>query len=119
MPLLSSLLGLKGSVDVISEDNGPFFFQFGDPKDKDEVLLNGPWFVAGRLQVLRPWRPKLETENTLLSTIPIWIKLFGLPKHFWTPNGISYVASAIGRPLHMDEATENRSRLSFAKQGLC
>lgn len=33
----------------------------------------------------------------------------------WNEDGLSYVASAVGVPLHADSLTENCQRLSYAK----
>lgn len=55
----------------------------------------------------------LTKEN--LSTIPIWVHFSNIPLEFWTEKGLSYIASAIGKPLHADRWTEKGQRLSFAK----
>lgn len=34
---------------------------------------------------------------------------------FWTPSGLSYAASGIGKPLYADKVTEERKRLGFAR----
>jgi hypothetical protein len=34
---------------------------------------------------------------------------------FWTPSGLSYAASGIGKPLYADKVMEERKRLGFAR----
>ncbi|XP_044489108.1 uncharacterized protein LOC123213699 [Mangifera indica] len=41
--------------------------------------------------------------------------MYGIPLEFWTPKGLSYIASAIGNPLYMDSITEKGIRLEYAR----
>ncbi|XP_031270862.1 uncharacterized protein LOC116129253 [Pistacia vera] len=50
-----------------------------------------------------------------ICQVLVWIKLYVVPLEYWTPTGLSYVASAIGRPLYMDSITLVGNRLDFAK----
>ncbi|GAV66802.1 DUF4283 domain-containing protein [Cephalotus follicularis] len=49
------------------------------------------------------------------KTIPIWVKLTRIPVQYWTKLGLSYIASVLGKPLHMDANTTKRHALSFAR----
>ncbi|KAK4381825.1 hypothetical protein Sango_2931200 [Sesamum angolense] len=46
---------------------------------------------------------------------PVWIKLRHLPVELWTTEGLSTVASGIGRPLYPDAITRACTRLDFAR----
>ncbi|KAF7144472.1 hypothetical protein RHSIM_Rhsim04G0088500 [Rhododendron simsii] len=50
-----------------------------------------------------------------MSRLPIWIQLYNVPLQYWTAAGLSYIASAIGKPLYADEMTESTRRISYAK----
>ncbi|XP_044510172.1 uncharacterized protein LOC123228789 [Mangifera indica] len=41
--------------------------------------------------------------------------LYGIPLEYWSPKGLSYIASAIGNPLYADSITEGGTRLDFAR----
>ncbi|KAL2250235.1 UNVERIFIED_CONTAM: hypothetical protein Sindi_2497200 [Sesamum indicum] len=47
--------------------------------------------------------------------VPIWIKLRHLPMEYWTTDGLSTVASGVGRPLYPDAITRACTRLDFAR----
>ncbi|KAL2246082.1 UNVERIFIED_CONTAM: hypothetical protein Sindi_2876400 [Sesamum indicum] len=47
--------------------------------------------------------------------VPIWIKLRHLPMEYWTIDGLSTVASGVGRPLYPDAITRACTRLDFAR----
>ncbi|KAL0401927.1 UNVERIFIED_CONTAM: hypothetical protein Slati_4222600 [Sesamum latifolium] len=47
--------------------------------------------------------------------VPVWIKLRHLPVELWTTEGLSTVASGIGKPLYPDAITRACTRLDFAR----
>ncbi|XP_011101715.1 uncharacterized protein LOC105179777 [Sesamum indicum] len=49
------------------------------------------------------------------TQIPIWIKLRHLPMEYWTMEGLSTVASVVGKPLYPDAITRACTRLDFAR----
>ncbi|GAA0183483.1 hypothetical protein LIER_42414 [Lithospermum erythrorhizon] len=42
-------------------------------------------------------------------------KFFDVPLRYWTPSGLSKIASKLGRPLYTDQFTCERSRASYAR----
>ncbi|PKI45194.1 hypothetical protein CRG98_034415 [Punica granatum] len=50
-----------------------------------------------------------------MRKMPIWVQLRKIHLQYFHPKGISYLASAVGKPLFMDRATALRSRLEYAK----
>ncbi|KAF9597748.1 hypothetical protein IFM89_021235 [Coptis chinensis] len=56
-----------------------------------------------------------KLEKSSIKTTPVWVKPMNLPKQLWTDDGLDYVASLIGNPMCMDQATKLRQRLNFAK----
>ncbi|KAE9445459.1 hypothetical protein C3L33_22645, partial [Rhododendron williamsianum] len=104
-----------GLVDVLSNDKGFYFFQFGSEGACREIVESGPWHFGGRLMVLQIWHPDIEYEKEGLTKLPIWIQLYNVPLQYWTAEGLSYLASSVGKPLYADEMTETAKRISYAK----
>ena len=50
-----------------------------------------------------------------LSKIPIWVQFYNVPLDYWTEEGLSYIARAVGKPLYADTMTVSCKRLSFAR----
>lgn len=48
-----------GLSDVLSNDEGFFFFQFGVSGAYRKIVEAGPWHFGGRLMVLQQWSPDL------------------------------------------------------------
>ena len=75
----------------------------------------GPWYIAGRPFVIRRWQPGMKMLNIQLTSLPIWVKFYNISLEYWTNTCLGCIASAVGKPLHLDSPTENWSRLSFAR----
>ena len=107
--------GKQGLVDTLATESGVYFFKFSNSDARDLVLEGGPWYIAGRPIILRQWKPNLKLDSQGVKSIPIWVNLFNIPLEYWNPEGISYIASFIGKPIHVDRVTSSGRRISFAR----
>ncbi|GAV88568.1 DUF4283 domain-containing protein, partial [Cephalotus follicularis] len=94
---------------------GAFLVKFENGQARDWVLDNGPWDVWGYHLALRPWSKSMACSLEDCKSIPVWVKLKNVPVFYWNKVGLSYIASVIGRPLHMAASTTNRYALTFAR----
>ncbi|KAL2251358.1 UNVERIFIED_CONTAM: hypothetical protein Sindi_2258100 [Sesamum indicum] len=101
--------------DVTATANGFFFFQFKSVIDMEEVIEGGPWFFQGQPIVLQKWEPGMAMRKLKHTQVPVWIKLRHLPMELWTTEGLSTVASGVGKPLYPDAITRACMRLDFAR----
>ena len=101
--------------EVSATANGFFFFQFKSVIDMDEVIEGGPWLFQGQPIVLQKWEPGMAMRKLKHTQAPVWIKLRHLPMEFWTTDGLSTVASGVGKPLYPDVITRACTRLDFAR----
>ncbi|KAF5204479.1 hypothetical protein FRX31_005935 [Thalictrum thalictroides] len=68
-------------------------------------------FVGKRL----PYPMVKAAEPNLISSIPIWVKFEDVPKSLWSEDGLGFSASLLGKPVCLDDATANKTRLKFSK----
>lgn len=54
-------------------------------------------------------------QRDSFRTIPLWIKLFGIPSAHWTEEDINEIASTIGVPLKTDLVTRRAQFAKFAR----
>ncbi|KAL2235455.1 UNVERIFIED_CONTAM: hypothetical protein Sindi_1277700 [Sesamum indicum] len=101
--------------EVIATANGFFFFQFKTLIDMEDVIEGGPWLFQGQPIVLQKWKLGMAMRKLQHKHVPIWIKLRHLPMEYWTIDGLSTVASGVGRPLYPDAITRACTRLDFAR----
>ena len=109
------LWGKFGLREVLSSDVGFYFFRFDTYDDACKVMERAPWHMANRPLVLKHWKPNLSLTKEDCSKVPVWVRLHNVPLEYWSSNGLSFVASAIGYPLHADHVTLSRKRLSYAR----
>lgn len=104
-------------MEVILHESGFFFFRFCSNQARRAVLDEGSWLFAGRPFILQLWHPKLVLTKDRKSAL---VKIHNIPVEFWSANGFSHVASAVGKALHADVPTENRNmkRISYAREGM-
>ena len=119
-PVVSSIakkLWIKeGIQDVIAQENGFIFFLFSSAEGMEAILDRGPWFIAGRYLVLKKWERNLNlSAEASVTKVPVWALLYNVSVQLWTPKGLSYIASALGKPLFADSTTVARKRLNYAR----
>ncbi|GAV92824.1 DUF4283 domain-containing protein/zf-CCHC_4 domain-containing protein, partial [Cephalotus follicularis] len=95
--------------------NGVFLIKFDNGQARNWVLNNGPWDVWGFHLALRIWSKDMSLSLDDCKAIPVWVKLKSVPVQYWNKEGLSYIASVLGRPLHMDANTTNKRVLAFAR----
>jgi hypothetical protein len=111
---VSAMWSQFGEVEVFSLENGMYIFRFQDEATCEEILESRLWHISNKPLILRKWKPGMQVLKLALSSVPIWVKFLHLPMEFWTPNGLSYVASGVGVPLYADKVIEEQKRLGFA-----
>ncbi|KAA8531316.1 hypothetical protein F0562_006025 [Nyssa sinensis] len=100
------LWGKESLEEVLTNGRGFFFFKFLDPISMVAVLEGGPWHFSGRPIILQKCRPKMKLSRKASRTTPVWARFYDIPLELWIAKGLSYVASAIGKPLYTDATTE-------------
>ena len=103
-----------GLVDMLATETGYFFFKFANKDSCEGVLEGGPWHIAGQPILLRKWEPGLELTKESPTAVPVWVHIHNIPLEYWNADSLSYIASAIGKPLHVDRVTATGRRISFA-----
>ncbi|KAH6767718.1 hypothetical protein C2S52_018701 [Perilla frutescens var. hirtella] len=72
------------------------------------------WFVNGCPMRVFKWTPGFNPSFET-SIFAIWITLPGLPLHLFDHNALFKIGSIFGNPIQIENATANRTRVSFAK----
>ena len=104
-----------GLENVTTTSNGFMIFRFTTEAEMHAVLEKGPWMFGGKNIVLQQWHPRFQFDKNNISTLPVWVRLHGLPFPLWSKQGLSMTASMVGRPLSCDESTYNCIRLDYAR----
>lgn len=99
----------------MSNEQGFYFFKFSQEGVYKKLMDAGPWHFGSTLLVLKDWSPQMSLVKEKFARVPIWAQFYQDPLELWNEAGLSYVASAVGVPLHADSLTENCDCLSYAR----
>ncbi|KAJ6865740.1 hypothetical protein NC652_037302 [Populus alba x Populus x berolinensis] len=104
-----------GLETVMTTGNGFMIFRFNTEEEMHSVLEKGPWMFGGKNIILQQWHPRFQFDKNKIATLPVWVRLHGLPFPLWSKQGLSLAASMVGRPLSCDELTYSCTRLEYAR----
>ncbi|GJX40516.1 beta-caryophyllene synthase [Tanacetum coccineum] len=100
---------------MFSSSTGLFSFQFSSMDGLDAMLENGPWFIRNNPLILKKWHPDENLLKEDVSTIPVWVKLHGVPVTAFSDDGLSAIATKLGTPLMLDSYTSDMCMQSWGR----
>nr|GFA06564.1 hypothetical protein [Tanacetum cinerariifolium] len=68
---------------------------FSSMKVLDAMLENGSWFIRNNMLILKKYHPDVNLLKEVVSTIPVWVKLHGVPVTAFSEYGLSAIATKI------------------------
>ncbi|KAL3740000.1 hypothetical protein ACJRO7_021305 [Eucalyptus globulus] len=102
-------------LEVMSNGRGLFVLRIPDREFRRKILEGGHITIARMSLVLQQWKPGLELSKDIHRSVPVWVRLRNLPFSFWSAQSIGKVASAVGKPLYVDQRTEQMTMLTFTR----
>ena len=108
----SKFWGNAGLLDTLAIDHCTFFFKFDSRALLGAALDGGPWYVAGKPLILSQWKPHMVIDKDRISRLSIWVHFYNIPLEYWTHEGLSYIASMIGKPFCVDKMTASRRQIT-------
>ena len=98
----SKLWSQHGLEDVLLNGHGIYLFKFNDVNGLQHVIDNGPWTIKNVPIFAQKWRPGQNVNSAKHDNIPLWVKIHDILYDTWNDEGLSHIASKIGKPLVMD-----------------
>nr|GEV43668.1 hypothetical protein [Tanacetum cinerariifolium] len=81
----------------------------------DAMLENSPWFIQNNPLILKKWHPDESLFKEDVSTVPVWVKLHGVPVMAFDEDGLSSIATKLGTPLMLDSYTSDMCMQSWGR----
>ncbi|GKB34763.1 zinc knuckle CX2CX4HX4C containing protein [Tanacetum coccineum] len=86
----------------------------------EAILEGGPWLIRKSLIILKKWSMDTRLLKEELTRILIWVKLHDVPIQVFEEDGISLIATFIGKPIMLDSYISSMcndlwGRSSFAR----
>ncbi|KAG8386946.1 hypothetical protein BUALT_Bualt03G0201600 [Buddleja alternifolia] len=97
-------LGLNKGFKIGILDHKHVWIRLFDPNDYARIWMKQTWYFNGFPMRVLKWTSEfnLNEESPIMS---IWIKIFELRPHWFHRQFLYHVASMIGKPSKLDEAT--------------
>ncbi|CAH2061060.1 unnamed protein product [Thlaspi arvense] len=89
---------------------GRFQFDFDEEEDINSVLQMEPYHFDGWMVVLVQWEPIMEPNYP--SSLTFWVRIMGVPLHFWADTSFRNTGEAI-RAVHEIDLDGGRVRLTL------
>ncbi|GJZ03193.1 trichome birefringence-like protein 3 [Tanacetum coccineum] len=108
------------SLKIIKDDDGFYFFKFASKTGVDQVLEQGPWMIRNTPIILTKWSANLALTKDKVTKVPVWVKMHKVPVVAYYEDGLSLIATQVGRPIMLDTFTSEKcadpwGRLGFAR----
>ncbi|CAA7059760.1 unnamed protein product [Microthlaspi erraticum] len=101
---------VEGRAQGINLGNGRFQFDFDTDEDMQKVLAKRPWHFNRWSFSLERWEP--FTSNLFPNTMVFWIRVTGVPVHFWNDETFTEIGKALGN-IQVIEAHRARIQVSI------
>lgn len=100
----------KESGSITGRDLGPHLFQFKFETEKDlqAILSKAPYHFKKWMIILQRWEPIVS--DFFPALIPFWIKIHGIPLHYWSDKAIETIGDALG-PVEGFDVDNGRIRI--------
>ncbi|XP_057820685.2 uncharacterized protein LOC131033459 [Cryptomeria japonica] len=106
---------MKGQVDVSALPWGFYSFAFSCTEDIMTILYGGPWIMGRSSLPLKKWSPNMDLSEAFYETIPVWVKLSGLPLEYWHEDIFKGIVGVFGELLSIDPMTTAWKRMVYAR----
>nr|GEX37473.1 hypothetical protein [Tanacetum cinerariifolium] len=96
------------------------FEKFASKYGMDQVLEKGPWLIRKSPIILNKWAPSVSLKKGEVANVPVWVKMYNVPVLAYSEDGLSLIATQIGKLIMLDAFTssmcvESWGRISFAR----
>ncbi|KAG7591058.1 Ribonuclease H-like superfamily [Arabidopsis thaliana x Arabidopsis arenosa] len=91
---------LRGRADGADLGDGKFLFRFEREDDITQVLENRPYSFNRWMVIVQKWEPIISP--LFPSEIPFWIRIKGLPLHYWQEELVEDIGKEAGRFVQLE-----------------
>ncbi|VFQ98797.1 unnamed protein product [Cuscuta campestris] len=107
-------LGFSGGFTVGELFTNSFLINFEQDEDYQRFFYRKVWTIGKDTMSVTKWSPTLTQEEDS-PIVPVWISIPNLLIHLHHQSALFSIASMLGTPLKMDNATLNFSRPKLAR----
>ena len=113
--LLPRKWNIRGRAVGSDLEQNCFQFRFENEDDLQSVLANRPYHFNFWMVILQKWEPVISASFP--SQIPFWIRVKGLPLHYWHDEVLLSIGKDLGR-VEKHELTKTSASVKVLVDGL-
>ncbi|PHU02607.1 hypothetical protein BC332_27858 [Capsicum chinense] len=95
--------------------NGLVLVRFDTAEEQNEVVQGCMFHFDNKSFIVKAWSLEIEFTRDEVHTVPIWIRLSGFDFKDRSKKGLSKIGSLVGKPLMVDQSTEKKVSLNYAR----
>ncbi|RAL42518.1 hypothetical protein DM860_011136 [Cuscuta australis] len=107
-------LGFSGGFTVGELFSNSFLINFERDEDYQRFFYRKIWTLGKDTMYVTKWSPNLRQDEDS-PVVPVWISFPHLPIHLHEQRALFNIASMLGTPLKVDQATLNFTRPKYAR----
>lgn len=104
---LSSIWGLSSKWKLISLGRGFYHVILSSSAEKTTIWGRGSISLKPGILRLQHWTLDFDPDEQKSSNTQLWVRFYKLPWEYWHPHILTSIASGLGVPLKIDNATIN------------
>ncbi|GJS72432.1 hypothetical protein Tco_0705273 [Tanacetum coccineum] len=104
-----------GLQNLMKNDDGVFLFKFESKNWLAKVLERGPWIIRNTPLILNRWTPNVSLKKDEVTKVPIWVKLHNVLVVAYSGDGLSLIATQVGKPIMLDAFTSSMCENSWGR----
>lgn len=81
------------NFEIFTRNNGFFIINFAVEREYEKTISGGPYFINGKLIILKRWNNKIAFNKNLLNIFPIWIRPPEPSLKLWVREAFGAIAS--------------------------
>ncbi|GJR20093.1 reverse transcriptase domain-containing protein [Tanacetum coccineum] len=85
-----------GLQKLMKTNEGIFMFKFASKEGLEKVLQRGLWMISNSSIILTKWSSTLSLKKGEVTSVPVWVKLHGVPILAYSGDVLSLIATQIG-----------------------
>ncbi|RVX19200.1 hypothetical protein CK203_008571 [Vitis vinifera] len=106
---------IKGGLKFARIGGPLLLIEFENRDEADKVLLRGSrWFKESNLHLAR-WDPKAGCSQNGERAKSVWVRVVGLPLHYWSQEAFRKIGDCCGGFVAVDENTAKCKELRWAR----
>ncbi|XVF47835.1 hypothetical protein PTKIN_Ptkin03bG0142800 [Pterospermum kingtungense] len=105
----------KSNIELVALDNDYFLVNFASIQDYHFAKYEGAWMIMDHYLIVKEWFPNFDPSSDPTEKVLVWVRFLCLPIEYYDQAFLIEVGEKIGRPVKIDQATDQVSRGKFAR----